>query len=225
MNTETTTTQQPEAPAHDLQHAIDFFKRYGHHCSIALSVVLLAVIGFQIHAASGRKAVRTAAEKLASVKTLQELDALVADYPKAPTTPLALLRLAKAHFDGGNYDAALAKYTEFSLKYGTHPLADGAEMGRIHCMEARGQFNEAASAFAAFVAAHPNHFLAPQAMFGQGRCLEQLGRDSEAKILYEDFIAAHPDSEWRSRAEEALALAKSRLAGVKNPIVSAPDKK
>ena len=223
MNTEQTTT--PAVHVHEVQQLADYLRTNGKVLAVTVGVVLVAGLAVQTYRIRTRNTMTAAAEKLSTVRSIQELEALVADYPKAPTTPIALLRLAKAQFDAGNFDAALAKYTEFSLKFPTHPFAAGAELGRIHCMEARGQYNEAQAAFAAFAASHANHFLAPQAIFGEGRCLEQLGRLRDAKALYEEFIAAHPDSEWKPRVEEMLSSVNVKLGLDKKPAAATSERK
>jgi tetratricopeptide (TPR) repeat protein len=106
----------------------------------------------------------------------------------------------------------LSRYDEFLQRYANHPWTVTAELGRLHCLEAKGQFQEAADGFGAFADMHGEHYQVPLALFGKARCLEQLQRLEDAKAVYEDFIAANPDSRWVPRVEEMLEALGLRLA-------------
>lgn len=196
---------QQELQIDELQELKEFLRNYGKPIAVGICVVLAVIIVLVLHHGHAREQIQQASQMLSSARTVKDLETLTVQYSSTPAAPQALMKLAKAHFDSGNYDIALNKYSEFKLKFPNHQMAGGAELGKIHCLEARGQLQEALSAFTAFIAEHPDYFLVSQAIFGQGRCLEQLGRHREAKALYEDFIAAHPESAWIPRAEELLA--------------------
>ena len=187
---------------------------------VAVACILIAgfavLVVRHVRASAGIRS----SEMLSSARSVQDLEMVIARHPSTLAAPLALLRLAKAHFDSGNYEVALNKYDEFKLKFPEHQMADAADLGKIHCMEARGQLAEALTAFTTFVRGHPDHFLRPQALFGQARCLQQLGRLREARTLYEDFIAKNPGSVWLSRAEESLRTVTRKLA---RNLTSVPD--
>jgi tetratricopeptide (TPR) repeat protein len=131
-------------------------------------------------------------------------------HPSAPTTPLAVLKLAKGYYDSGNHDMALGKYDEFLKEFADHPFAPAAELGRVHCLEARAQLHEALEGYRSFAANRPDHFLAPQAILAQARCLEQLGQLAEARTVYEDFITSAGETMWRNRAEQLLETIEDR---------------
>lgn len=195
----------------ELQKLRQLLDTHGKPVAIAAGVVvatILVVNGIRMHRESK---VEHASARLGSARSIQELDAVITDFGSTPAAPLARLRLARNLYDQGNYDAALNKYDEVLSEHPDHRFALGAELGRIHCMEAKGQTADALSAFAEFAADHPDHYLTPQAIFGSGRCLERMGQDGEARTLYEDFIAANPESGWLPRAEERLEKVLDRL--------------
>lgn len=220
-NVEQTQPEQPVAEPRlaetdELHELKSLLREYGPSIGIALAVVLVVGIGIGVYRSNRRSSTEQAAMMLGNARSAQDLENVVAQHASTPMAPLALLKLARAYFDGGNYDGAMAKYDELKQKHATHPLAVAADLGRIHCQEAKGQTREALQGFVAFVREHPDHFLTPQAVFGQGRCLEALGQLAEAKAVYEDFIAAHPKSGWTPRADELLEQVKrsmSRPAG------------
>ncbi|MBN1557451.1 MAG: tetratricopeptide repeat protein [Lentisphaerae bacterium] len=213
MNTE---TERPEAagagPEADLDALKAMARTYGPRLALGAGVVLLAFAGTWAYKNHKAGAVRRAAELLASAQTMQDLETVAERYAETPAAPAALIRLAKAAYDMGRYDAAFERYEDFVARYAQHPLADVAALGKLHCLEARGQLEEALRGFDAFMEAHPGHYLYPQAVFGKARCLEQLGRPDEARIVYEDYIAAYPGSGWASRAEDLLGSMERRIA-------------
>jgi TolA-binding protein len=86
-----------------------------------------------------------------------------------------------------------------------------AELGRVMCLEARGDVDKALLEFNSFLLTHPDNYLTPQALFGKARCLQITGKLTDAKIVYEDFIAAYPESKWRQQAESALHMIDRQL--------------
>jgi TolA-binding protein len=184
---------------------------------IVMAVIVVAAIAtVVVYRNKKTESIQNAGQILSGARTPQDLQSVVQKHDSTPYAPLAMLKLAKMHFNAGDYSQALTQYVEFQKKYPTHPMVDGAELGRVYCLEAQGQTEEALKGFVAFLTAHPDHFLSSQAMFGQARCLEQMGRDLEAKAVYEDFIVAHPDSPWTIKAKELLAVIVKKLKGGKD---------
>jgi len=205
-----TVPEQPEVPQQEQDKQIDFFK--AHASQIVTVVLIVAAIGIAAYryysvSASEKQGV---AEKLFSARNPQDLELLMNQNSSSPIAPLALLKLAKLHFNSGNYDMAMSKYDEFKTRYPKHELADAAEIGKLHCMEARNQMQDALTGFTSFTAARTNHFLYAEAVMGQARCLVQLGRQKEAITIYEDFIAAHPKSAWTAKIEDLMKALKKK---------------
>ena len=215
----------PEAPAptsveqvrvaateHDELHKLmAYFETHGKALLIVTAAVILGFLGFEYFKRQRESAREEAASMLFTVNSVQDLDNMVLRYGATPVAPLALLKLAKAHFDAGNFDMASGKYDEFLQKHPQHPFAPAAVLGKLHCQEALGQIDQALAGFSAFIAEHPKHFLTAQAIFGKGRCLTVLGRAQEAKILYEDLLAQDRQGPWAMRAEEQIAILKRKL--------------
>ena len=127
------------------------------------------------------------------------------------------LRLAKSYFDGANYDAALALYTELEGK-APDGFADVPPVGKAQCLEALGRFDEALKAFDA-AAENEKSFLRLTAQLGAARCLAQAGDRAKAEERLTALKAAAGDDEiakaridattdlvkrWEKRAERSL---------------------
>ncbi len=207
----------------ELEQAKAFWRDHGTHITIVAAVIAVSVFSINMYRSNKRRAVVDASAQLAAVRSTQDLEAIVADYASTPSAPLALLQLAKAAYDMGDYNGAMSHYENFSDRYDDHELASVAEVGLIHCREARGELQAAEAAFKAFAEADPKHFLAATALLGQARCLEQLGRFDDARIVYEDMIANRGDSIWGDRATEQLETIEDRIEAYNNPpAASAP---
>lgn len=200
--------------ANEVEELKAWVSKHGSHAVTAVLTVLIALAALHlVHTRNTRRAIE-ANRKLATAQSASDFENILADHSKSDIAPLAQLALAKLNFDNANYEVAFAQYDEFLSRWADHEMRRTAELGRIFCIEARGQsdaLNEAAEAFGAFAAANPDDHLAPQAVFGQARCLEQLGNLPQARTIYEDFITANPQNPWSIRAEELLSAVQRRL--------------
>lgn len=203
-----------QIPENDVLGEIENLKKFGkqHATKITIAVVVVAlVIAIPAFLRAHRHAERIEALKLLDTwSDLGQLEEIVDRFGSSPTAPLALLQLAKALYDNGNYPLSEEKYNEFIVSYGDHLFAPAAELGIAHCAEAQGQIQRAIYAFKSFATQYPDHFLKTQALFGQGRCHEYLNQLDEARIAYETIVASAPEGIWVSRAEDALDRVRSR---------------
>ena len=204
-------TQPPEVQQSEPEKQMDVFKTYASQAITGLLIVAAIGIALYRYYGSSDSKKQEAAEKLFSAKNTQELELLLNQNSSSSVAPLALLKLAKINFNSGNYDMALTKYNDFKTKYPQHELVDAAEIGKLHCLEARNQTQDALAGFTTFVTVKTIHLLYAEAVLGKARCLDQLGRQKEAATVYEDFIAAYPKSPWTSKIEDLLAALKKKL--------------
>ncbi len=207
----------------ELERAKAYWREHGTRITIIAAVAVVVVLGVNMVRSRKQRAVADASAQLAAARSGAELQAIVDDYASTPSAPLALLRLAKRAYDFGDYNGAMASYETFADRYSDHELASVAEVGLIHCREARGEVQAAEAEFKAFAEAHPDNFLAPTALLGQARCMEQLGRFDDARIVYENMVADRSDSVWGDRAAEMLETMDDRIDAYNNPpSVAAP---
>ncbi len=178
---------------------------HGTRILVGVCIGLLIVGGVSFYKTNKQQKLADSSRILSTARSLAELESLTSQYAGTPAAPLALLKIAKMHYNNENLDMAKNLYLEFQQNYPEHPLYLAAGMGEIHCIEATGEAEQALQGYRAFANENPDHYLASQAIFGQGRCLINLGRKQEAKELYEEFIGKNPESEWLPMLEEKLA--------------------
>lgn len=193
-----------DTPEDELQQVLRFLRIHGSRVITGVCVGLIIVAGMNAFRTHKQNKLRESSQRLLAAQSSQELETLMSQYPDTPSAPLALLKLAKTHYNSENYDIALNKYAEFKETYPDHSMFLSAELGSIHCMEAKGLYDKALEGFTAFMTAHPDHFLVPQALLGTARCFKNLGRKAEAKEVYEEYIAKNPKSEWTPLIEDML---------------------
>ncbi len=214
----------PQSSHHhdELAEVKQLIETYGKPVITTLLAGMIAVGAFQLYTTHKRSHAEEAARKLATAKSIPDLEDVLENYSNTASAPAALLSAAKLYFDNGNYEIALTKYEEFLENNTEDTRCTTAELGRIFCIETRGNsqsLQEAAEAFAAFAKKHSKSFLTPQALFGQARCFEQLGKRDEAKAIYEEFIAEHAESNWLPQAEHLLEqISKDVEQGTAEPV-------
>lgn len=218
----------------ELQQLKDFFEKYGKPVVTSIVAVLIVITAIHLYKSRNLSRMAEADARLSSAQSMTDLESIVADYEKSDTAPRALLALAKLYFDNGSYEIALSKYDQFIEKYPEHLMIDGAVVGRLICIEARGDqssLTEAMNGYESFVLENPDNYLMPQATFGQARCMEEMGQYAGARTIYEGFIAAQTNSPWAMRADELLTSLERKIENSLNktstetsaPLVLAPE--
>ncbi len=201
------TPNTPATPHHadaELEVLKTFMNDYAKPGITMILAVAILVTGVHLLRSHRQVQRKRAAQQLATARSANDLEAIVVDYAKTPSAPLALLAAAKNYYDSGNYDVAESKYDEFLAGYSDHPMALAASLGKIHCREARGDSASLAAAatdYAAFATANPDSYLTPLATFGKARCLQQSGDLGGAQQAYDEFLLKNPGSPWQSYVE------------------------
>jgi len=207
--TEPVNEPTPVAPAPaipELAAARQYFLERGWRWALLVVLALVVMGGYLMFRANQRAQIDRASAMLMSASSLTTLQDIVKQYPTAPAAPIALLLLARSHYDSGQFALADGAYADFQMRYPDHLMAGAAQLGRFHCLEGMGQVENALDGYAEFIRTRPGHYLLPMAQLGKARALSILGRYGEARIEYENFMAANPDSVWAREAEQALSL-------------------
>jgi predicted negative regulator of RcsB-dependent stress response len=197
----------PVDDINELEELKNMVIAHGTRILVGVCVGLLIVGGVSLFKTNKQQKLVDSSRILSTARSMAELESLTTKYAETPAAPLALLKIAKMHYNDENLDMAKNLYLDFQEKYPEHPLYLAAGMGELHCTEATGETEQALHGYTAFANENPDNYLTSQAVFGQGRCLVSLGRNQEAKELYEEFMGKNPESEWLPMLEEKLAEA------------------
>lgn len=205
------TSPDEQMPAKELDGILDefatikdFSHKYGTWIITGMCIGLVIIAGTKLYRNNAKKHMESASKALMEARTSRDIEAIMENYGETPTAPLALLRLAKTYYDAENFDVAMNRYELFKTEYPEHEFLPIAELGEIHCIEAKQLLNEALQRFESFAVTYPDSFLKIQAVLGKARCLKDLGRISEARAVYEDLMVANPQGRWVSMIEDIL---------------------
>lgn len=182
----------------DLHKVVDFIRNYGSRIAWGVLLILSIITAIIWYCRSSYKKEERASRELFSARSLQELEEVVEKYDTTKIAPIALIKLAKAYFDVGNYALAQEKYMEFIRRFPKHQMSSMAELGKINSIEALGKIDEAKSLYSEFISKHPEHPETIMAQIGYARCLEQLGYYKDAYSGYVGIISNVHDSRWES---------------------------
>ena len=133
---------------------------------------------------------------------------------KAPVIPASpkllpaediLYNKAMALFKAGNYEDAIAAFSDFLKKFPRSELADNAQFWIGECYMNLKQYEKAILAFHEVVKKYPKGNKVPNAMLRQAVAFEHLNDKVSARLLYKRIIKKYPKS-----PEAKLAKAKLR---------------
>lgn len=199
-----TIQKKHELEQHEVKQVLEFLTRYGKLIGAGLLTASIVVIASRTYASHKAKTFAEAEEMMLNAKTPEQIEEVVNNYKSTPTAPVALLNLAKTHFNNGDTAAARANYERFIADYQKNPLLPQAKFGLAYCSEAEGDFNGAAQQFETFLKDNPEHYLTAPATLSMARCLEHAGNQEASRIILEDFLISSTDSQWAGAAENAL---------------------
>jgi len=106
---------------------------------IGLGVVIAILVFGYIYITQTAKKKNAEASELLSVATnVQDLETLVNDYASTDAAPMADFALAKAYYDSGRFDEAIAVYKAFPKKFPEADMKKAAAVGILFCEEGKG---------------------------------------------------------------------------------------
>ncbi|MCK5843067.1 MAG: tetratricopeptide repeat protein [Victivallales bacterium] len=193
-----------ELEQHEVKQVLIFLKHYGKLIGIGLLAAIVVILISKGVSQQKTNKIVEAEALLLKAQSPQELEEIASDYKSTPAAPVALLDLAKTHFNNGDSFQARAQYERFLKEYKKHELSPIADFGLANCSEADGDFDGAIAQFSTFIKAQEGHYLQSSATLALARSMEQANRLDEARIVLEDFLAENATSQWAGQAENAL---------------------
>ena len=125
--------------------------------------------------------------------------------PAGPApAPRELYTQAYADFARGNYDLAIAGFTEYIKAYPSTDFTDNAQYWIGECLYGKKMFAEAIDAWNALFRDYPSSDKLPDARVKKGMALEKLGRRSQALVEYRYVVDRFPNTQAARIARERL---------------------
>jgi tol-pal system protein YbgF len=121
-----------------------------------------------------------------------------------PPAPRELYSQAYADFARGNYDLAIAGFTEYIKSYPSTDFTDNAQYWIGECLYGKKMFAEAIEAWNTLFRDYTSSDKLPDARVKKGMALEKLGRRSQALVEYRHVMDRFPNTQAARIARERL---------------------
>jgi predicted negative regulator of RcsB-dependent stress response len=185
-----------------------FWERFKYQIIAALLILLIGVVGFTGYRFYSDRRAATASALLASAKSPQDYEQLIARYPDTPAGADAHLLIAEAQRRERKFAEANATLQAFITRNPNHQLASTARMAMAANLESMGKSDEALSIYQQIASSYPNSFNAPLALLSQVYLLKAKNRPDEARRICETILTQYRTSFWAGEAFQELRLLK-----------------
>jgi len=199
-----------------------FWERFKTEIIAALIIVVLAIIGFGAYRFYIDRNAAAASALLASAKSADAYQQVIADYPNTPAAADAYLLLAEAQRKEKKFTEANATLQVFIDKNPNHELVSTAKMAMAANLESMGKNDEALSMYQQIASTYPNSFNAPLALLSQVYLLKSRNQTEEARRVCETILTRHRESFWAGEAAQELRLLKPSASSEPAPTSTIP---
>ena len=199
-----------------------FWERFKTEIIAALIIVMLAIIGFGAYRFYSDRRVAAASALLASAKSADAYQQVIADYPNTPAAADAYLLLAEAQRKEKKFAEANATLQAFIDKNPNHELVSTAKMAMAANLESMGKNDEALSMYQQIASTYPNSFNAPLALLSQVYLLKSKNQTEEARRVCETILTRYRESFWAGEAAQELRLLKPSASSEPAPTSTIP---
>jgi TolA-binding protein len=184
--------------------ATAFGIKYKNEIAAVFIVALLAMIGFAGYWIYSERQNSVAAGLLASAKSAQDYEQIIAHYPSTPAGASAYLLLGEAQRHDKKFPEANETLRTFIGKYPQHDLVSTARVAMATNLESMGKSDEALSLYAQVAATSPKSYVAPFALLAQVELLKTKGRIDDARRVCEAIMTQYRDSILAGEAARQL---------------------
>ena len=215
----------PTAPPPSYDAALEtrvFWERFKTEITAALIIVVLAIVGFGAYRFYSDRRAAAASALLASAKSADAYQQVIADYPNTPAAADAYLLLAEAQRKEKKFTEANTTLQVFIDKNPNHELVSTAKMAMAANLESMGKNDEALSMYQQIASTYPNSFNAPLALLSQVYLLKSRNQTEEARRVCETILTRHRESFWAGEAAQELRLLKPSASSEPAPTSTIP---
>jgi TolA-binding protein len=199
-----------------------FLERFKTEIIAALIIVVLAIIGFGAYRFYIDRKAAAASATLASAKSADAYQQVIADYPNTPAAADAYLLLAEARRKEKKFAEANTTLQVFIDKNPNHELVSTAKMAMAANLESMGKNDEALSMYQQIASTYPNSFNAPLALLSQVYLLKSKNQTEEARRVCETILTRYRESFWAGEAAQELRLLKPSASSEPAPTSTIP---
>jgi TolA-binding protein len=195
-----------------------FWERFQKPIIAALSIILLAGIGFTGYRFYSDRQAAAASAALARANTPQQYEQVIDRYANTPAGADAYILLAEAQRRDKKFADANKTLETFTAKYPKHELVSTAKLAKAANLESMGKMDEALTTYEQVASAYPNTYAAPLAMLSQVYILKAKNRNDDARRICETILTQYRTSFWAGEAMQQLRLLKPITTSTPAPI-------
>jgi len=199
-----------------------FWERFKTEIISALIIVALAIVGFGAYRFYSDRRAASASAMLASAKSADAYQQVIADYPNTPAAADGYLLLAEAQRKEKKFTEANATLQVFIDKNPNHELVSTAKMAMAANLESMGKNDKALSMYQQIASTYPNSFNAPLALLSQVYLLKSKIQTEEARRVCETILTRYRESFWAGEAAQELRLLKPSVSSEPAPTSTIP---
>ncbi len=199
-----------------------FWERFKTEIIAALIIIVLAIVGFGAYRFYIDRRAEGASALLASAKSADAYQQVIADYPNTPAAADAYLLLAEARRKEKKFTEANTTLQVFIDKNPNHELVSTAKMAMAANLESMGKNDEALSMYQQIASTYPNSFNAPLALLSQVYLLKSKIQTEEARRVCETILTRYRESFWAGEAAQELRLLKPSVSSEPAPTSTIP---
>jgi TolA-binding protein len=199
-----------------------FWERFKTEIIAALIIVVLAIVGFGAYRFYSDRRAASASALLASAKSADAYQQVIADYPNTPAAADAYILLAEAQRKEKKFTQANTTLQVFIDKHPNHELVSTAKMTMAANLESMGKNDEALSMYQQIASIYPNSFNAPLALLSQVYLLKSKTQTEEARRVCEMILTRYRESFWAGEAAQELRLLKPSASSEPVPTSTIP---
>src|SRR5438067_8580826 len=199
-----------------------FWERFKRQIIAALIIVLVSIIGFGAYRFYIDRKAAAASALLASAKSADAYQQVIAGYPNTPAAADAYLLLAEARRKEKKFTESNTTLQAFIDKNPNHELVSTAKMAMAANLESMGKNDEALAMYQQIASIYPNSFNAPLALLSQVYLLKSKNRIEEARRICETILTRYRESFWAGEAAQELRLLNPNAASQPLPARTIP---
>ena len=206
MSSPTPDPKDPKSPATEFDLEA-FWIQYRSKFLLGMCAIIVVLLSYAAYEWNRSKTLNGAEERLATAKTEEEFQKVVADYPKTNAAGCAMLLLAEQQRKSGKLEESTKSIRSFMDGYPEHPLFSGGLTSLATNLEAQGKSSEALAEYDKVSTSYGKTFSTPVALMASARLL-RLGGSKEQKEkatqIYEKVIAEYPDNLASQQAAQEM---------------------
>lgn len=174
-------------------------------------VAIVALAAYGVVSYRNHQVATAAAGKFAASQTVEDCDAVTAEYEGTPAAGNALLLKAKLLWEQNKKDTSVAVLKEFLTKYADHALAPAALLSLGSRQEVMGEKAEAEATFKRLATEFKSSELAALAHIREADILWAAGKEDEARKLYDALPSQFTGSQFFDESTTRLEWLSAKL--------------